>query len=402
MSNGTIPITIKTLHGRFEFHVQRFIDRANPTSLDRTYFDWTDQFQEGYISDRLKEFSAYYSNRLSYNEVAELIERVTGNRQLSDQKIWQIVVDKASAVSRTQQEEIEEFVSDEASFVLDIQEKVAIYDPQSPEILLFEDAIQVRGQKDNREHKQGVEQKARPEDAQQKKTPAIRTDLVIWQKRDREFEYLTALIDGRGNEIISLPDLLKSRLVRDYGQESKPLPVVAITDGASVIRQHFDAVFGGPPTIILDWYHLGKKVRDLMSMIALSKDDKQEHLKFIFHHLWYGHLYTVLNYLKTAVHPKNEEKLFELIGYLEKHQTEIIDYHRRKKAGKTIGSGLMEKGCDQVIGHRQKKKGMSWRAVGSKSLAILKVVELNNQWEKLWFPQEAANDSINLQLASNS
>ena len=53
MSNGAIPITLKTLHGRFEFHVQRFIDRANPNSLDRTYFDWTGQFQEGYISDRL-------------------------------------------------------------------------------------------------------------------------------------------------------------------------------------------------------------------------------------------------------------------------------------------------------------------------------------------------------------
>ena len=118
MSNGTILITIKTLHRRFEFHVQRFIDRANPTSLDRTYFDWTDQFQEGYVSDRLKEFSAYYSNRLSYNEVAELIERVTGNRQLSDQKIWQIVVEKAAAVRRTQQEEIEELVSHGASFVL--------------------------------------------------------------------------------------------------------------------------------------------------------------------------------------------------------------------------------------------------------------------------------------------
>ena len=136
--------------------------------MDRTYFDWTGQFQEGYVSDRLKEFSAYYSNRLSYNEVAELIERVTGNRQLSDQKIWQIVVEKASAVSRTQQEDIEEFFSHGASLTLEIQEKVAIYDPQSPEILLFEDAIQVRGQKDNREHKQGVEQKSLPEDIQKK------------------------------------------------------------------------------------------------------------------------------------------------------------------------------------------------------------------------------------------
>ena len=180
----------------------------------------------------MKEFSAYYSNRLSYNEVAELVKRVTGNRQPSDQKIWQMVIEKA-AVRRTQQEEIEKSFSHGASLVLDIQEKVAIYDPQSPEILLFEDAIQVPGQKDNREHKQGVKQKSLPEEAAQKKTPAIRTDLVIWQKRDREFEYLTALIDGQGHEIISLPDVLKSRLVRDYGQESKPLPVVAITDGAS-------------------------------------------------------------------------------------------------------------------------------------------------------------------------
>jgi hypothetical protein len=54
----------------------------------------------------------------------------------------------------------------------------------------------------------------------------------------------------------------------------------------------------------------------------------------------------------------------------------------------------MEKGCDPVIGRRQKKKGMSWREVGSRSLGILKVVELNNQWEKLWFPQEAANDGV--------
>lgn len=86
--------------------------------------------------------------------------------------------------------------------------------------------------------------------------------------------------------------------------------------------------------------------------------------------------------MKTQVAPKNEEKRFELIGYLEKHKSEIIDYHRRKKAGKIIGSGLMEKGCDQVIGRRQKKKGMSWRDVGSRSLGILKVVELNQQWEK--------------------
>ena len=69
--------------------------------------------------------------------------------------------------------------------------------------------------------------------------------------------------------------------------------------------------------------------------------------------------------------------------YLEKHRAEIIDYGRRQRAGKPIGSGRMEKGDDQVIGARQKHKGMSWSPTGSKALGIVKVVELNQQWEQL-------------------
>lgn len=36
----------------------------------------------------------------------------------------------------------------------------------------------------------------------------------------------------------------------------------------------------------------------------------------------------------------------------------------------------MEKAVDQVIGHRQKHKGMGWRPQGSRALALLKVLEL--------------------------
>ncbi|MBK8184646.1 MAG: hypothetical protein IPK63_17950 [Candidatus Competibacteraceae bacterium] len=60
---------------------------------------------------------------------------------------------------------------------------------------------------------------------------------------------------------------------------------MAITDGAQVIRQHLYAVFGATLVILLDWYHLGKKVRDLMSMIARNNDEKILHLKFVFYHL---------------------------------------------------------------------------------------------------------------------
>jgi len=70
----------------------------------------------------------------------------------------------------------------------------------------------------------------------------------------------------------------------------------------------------------------------------------------------------------------------ELLGYLDKHRQDIIDYGARQAVGKPVGNGRMEKGVDQVIGFQQKKKGMAWSRRGSKALAILKVVELNGQW----------------------
>ena len=110
-----------------------------------------------------------------------------------------------------------------------------------------------------------------------------------------------------------------------------------------------------------------------MSMIARNKDEKNLHVKFIFYHLWRGQVDTVIDYLTTKVQPRNEEKHRDLINYINKHRDEIIDYRCRKKAGKIIGSGYIEKGCDQVVGHRQKNKGMSWREAGSRGLGILRV-----------------------------
>lgn len=154
--------------------------------------------------------------------------------------------------------------------------------------------------------------------------------------------------------------------------------------------------------IILDGYHLGKKVRESMSMIARNKDAKPVHLKFVFYHSWRGEVSAVIEDLKAEVQPKNEEKHHEPINYLDQHRKEIIDCRRRKKAGKIISPSYIEKGCDQVVGHRQKKKGMSWRNAGSRGLGILRVAELNHQWEHFGFPTEAANDSEPLRLAANS
>jgi uncharacterized Fe-S cluster-containing radical SAM superfamily enzyme len=95
-------------------------------------------------------------------------------------------------------------------------------------------------------------------------------------------------------------------------------------------------------------------------------------------------------YLKHLFSVRNRDKWQELMGYLEKHQPEIINYKRRTQAGKTIGSGRVEKGVDLTVGRRQKNKGMSWSHLGSRALSLLRVVELNGQWQQLWFPAQAA------------
>ncbi|HEY9660498.1 MAG TPA: UPF0236 family protein, partial [Allocoleopsis sp.] len=144
---------------------------------------------------------------------------------------------------------------------------------------------------------------------------------------------------------------------------------VVICDGARVIRQRVSRLFTPGVVTSLDGYHLCEKLRQLMSMISLNRDQKRIDLKRILSDLWHGQVESVLDYLKSQVMSKNPEKFQELVGYLEKHRHEIIDYDRRHKVGKTVGSGRMEKAVDQVFGHRQKHKGMSWRPQGSRALA---------------------------------
>ncbi|MDM8558381.1 hypothetical protein [Candidatus Parabeggiatoa sp. HSG14] len=48
----------------------------------------------------MKEFSAFYANRLSYGEVEELVERHTGAKQRCSQSVQNTVVAKALEVGK--------------------------------------------------------------------------------------------------------------------------------------------------------------------------------------------------------------------------------------------------------------------------------------------------------------
>jgi hypothetical protein len=147
--------------------------------------------------------------------------------------------------------------------------------------------------------------------------------------RQSHFSYLMAGIDATGQEVVSGTDRARGQFRQAYAARTESLPVVVITDGARTIRCQLAELFGQPVPVILDWYHLDKKVGELMSMVAHTKQEKAVHVAHLLDHLWHGRTDAALAYLQTAVCPNNTKPLEALVAYLEKHQAEIIDYGRR-------------------------------------------------------------------------
>ena len=63
------------------------------------YFQLSNRLQERFVSPRLEELCSHYANRLSYENLENLVERVTGDRLLSGQEILAIIKAKAETYS---------------------------------------------------------------------------------------------------------------------------------------------------------------------------------------------------------------------------------------------------------------------------------------------------------------
>lgn len=252
-----------------------------------------------------------------------------------------------------------------------LAETVDVYAPETEEVLVLTDAIGVKAQKPKRD-KPGAPRTS-------KEAKRHDTDVLLLQRADGDFTYLMGSTDAT----LSLVEVADARVRQEWGQRETPLPLVALTDGARSIRQDLTALFGPKVTIILDWYHLEKRGYQHLSMSAHSKTEREVWEQTVLTSLWRGQVEQALSFL-SRVSPRNPQALSDLVGYLQKHDSEIIDYERRSQAGKPIGSGRMEKAVDQVFGMRQKKKGMSWSKKGSQTLAALKIAELNGQWTQLF------------------
>ena len=351
-----------TLHGAFGFPKQRVV-LADGKGSD--YLQLTNQQA---VSAGLEEMGLYYLNRLSFHEVEALVERVCGARLVCEQTLWNWAKRKVEILDAglvAQVRACQELPSPAVAVTLDL------YDAQAEEVLVLTDAIGVKAQKPTRD-KPG-------EPPTNKQVKRHDTDVLLLQKPDGDFLYLM----GSTDQAVSLVEVAEAGVRREWAERDTPLPVVALTDGARKIRLDLLCLFGEGVTIILDWYHLQKRVYQHLSMSAHSKNDRESWERAVLSFLWHGQVGLALSFL-SGLSPRNAQALSELVGYLDKHAGEIIDYERRSATGKWVGSGRMEKAVDQVIGMRQKKKGLSWTEQGSQTLAQLKIAELNGQWEQLF------------------
>jgi hypothetical protein len=81
---------------------------------------------------------------------------------------------------------------------------------------------------------------------------------------------------------------------------------------------------------------------------------------------------------------KNEEKLDELIGYLQARAAWMVNYRQRRIERRYIGSGHAEKANDLIVVRRQKNRGMQWSLETSDVLAALRTLMLNGGWDRYW------------------
>jgi hypothetical protein len=144
--------------------------------------------------------------------IAGLVERVTGENLLSDQTIWEIVKGKAETYSQQIRQTVQESLESTTSGQIQIKKNVEIYNVEESEILLFDDGIQVKGQKSERNSRSESTTHTPSPDTTKDKTPAVITDAAMLQTPKGGFEYLVAPLNTEVEEPISLATVVRARI----------------------------------------------------------------------------------------------------------------------------------------------------------------------------------------------
>lgn len=368
--NGTYSLQVQTLHGEFTFRNQKFHSVENGSSA----FLQTAADCQSLVTEGLQAWCVEAcADARSIERARKSLAKLTGTSLVTRQTLCNWVQKTAQRIDKRIAQDVQQSLE---ITLPPLSPQVDLYDPDGQEVQLFEDGILVKAQKPTHEPK-GVEKKG-------KACQFHQSYFGLAPLPGGDYQFVMGTSDGA----ISMRDVLRAFLCQHWQEGSEPLRLVAITDGARDLHSDLLGAFGARLVVFLDWYHLRKKVCELCSMLVSTKEErtalKKQMLKLLFGgEVWQAYaLIEALPIRNAVMHNK-------LLVYLSKHAHEIIDYARRARAKKTIGSGRMEKGVDQVIGMRQKDNGMSWSKRGSYALGMVTAFLANGRWKEIWNTAQA-------------
>ena len=161
--------------------------------------------------------------------------------------------------------------------------------------------------------------------------------------------------------------------------------VVVISDGAEWIRNLVQMHFPHA-THIIDLYHAREHVGDLCRHL-FDRDLRRFNR---YHDRWWdaldeGDIETIVAQARRCL-PKDQRANPDArreIGYFEKNKDRMRYAHFRAQ-GLFVGSGVVEAGCKNVIGHRLKQSGMEWTVPGANAIIALRCTTVSGRVEDFW------------------
>ena len=159
--------------------------------------------------------------------------------------------------------------------------------------------------------------------------------------------------------------------------------LIFFSDGAQNIRAALERHFAFYPyELLLDWYHLEKRMTELLSMaLRGDKGRRREMRRELDGILWAGNVEEAMDYLRTLGPEcvKNRERLDDAVAYLERKRPYVCCYALRAQLKYRNSSNPAEKANDLVVAQRQKHNGMSWSFRGSGALAAMSALIRNGE-----------------------
>ena len=164
-----------------------------------------------------------------------------------------------------------------------------------------------------------------------------------------------------------------------------------VADGAEWIRLQSKEVFGDQADLLVDFYHVSEYLAAAAQ--ACRPKAPRAWLRTQQKRLKRGASHAVLQamepYAEAPGVPEEEAPVRAALRYLS-NRPECLNYPQALALKLPIGSGLIESGHRHVLQARLKQPGTTWLPDHADSMAQLRVLRTNRQWDSFWPVRNAA------------